>query len=88
VDVDSLIAHTELGALIARSATGVANEVLDEIRSSAVGLDDFAQRWTNRLLRRDTTAFPVGPAFLVAGTQSPSDNGAAPAIQTNGRAPQ
>lgn len=65
VDIDALVEHTELGALIAKSTTGVLTEVLDLLRSQGVGLDDFAARWTNRVLRRDPARLPLGPPLLV-----------------------
>ena len=66
MDIDSLVEQTELGSIIAKSTTGVLTQVLDLVRSQGVGLDDFFARWTNRVLRRKTATFPVGPPLLVA----------------------
>jgi hypothetical protein len=66
VDIDALMEQTELGSIIARSTTGVASEVLDLIRAQGVGLDDFLNRWVNRILRRSADALPLGPPSLVA----------------------
>ena len=68
LDMDALVEQTELGAIIAKSTTGVATEVLDVVRAQGVGLDDFFARWTNRVLRRDPSALPVGPGALVPST--------------------
>jgi hypothetical protein len=63
IDVDELVQKTELGSIIARSTTGVLSEGLDLIRSQGVGLDDFSNRWVNRILRRKGE-LPVGPPLL------------------------
>jgi len=64
MDIDSLVEKTELGAIIAKSTTGVFTEVLDVIRAQGVGLDDFCARWTNRVLRRDTSMLSPGPGLV------------------------
>ena len=61
VDIDSLVEKTELGTIIAHSTSGVASEALDLVRAQAVGLDDFVARWVNRILRRRSADWPVGP---------------------------
>ena len=61
MDIDSLVEQTELGTIIARSTSGVASEALDVVRAQGVGLDDFVARWVNRILRRKTDDWPVGP---------------------------
>jgi hypothetical protein len=60
IDVEALIQQTELGAVIAASSSGVAGDVLDVVRSQAVGLDEFIARWIGRLRRRPYTG-PPGP---------------------------
>ena len=60
IDVDALIEQTDLGAVIAASSSGVAGDVLDVVRSQAVGLDEFIARWIGRLRRRPYTG-PPGP---------------------------
>jgi hypothetical protein len=65
VDVDALVRQTELGSIIARSTTGVVTELLDVVRASGVGLDDFIARIVNRVLRRKPGTLPVGPPLLV-----------------------
>ncbi len=69
VDVDALIAKTELGAIVAKSTSGVVTEALDAVRSQGVGLDTLTIRWTNRLLRRQPTGIPAGPAMLVPDSE-------------------
>jgi len=61
LDVDALIQQTDLGAVIAASSSGAAADVLDVVRSQAVGLDEFIARWIGRLRRRPYTG-PPGPA--------------------------
>ena len=56
IDLDTLAMHTDIGAMIARSSGGVASDVLDVVRSQAVGLDEWIARWVARLLRRDPPA--------------------------------
>jgi hypothetical protein len=60
IDVEALIQQTDLGAVIAASSSGVAGEVIDAVRSQAVGLDEFIARWIGRLRRRPY-AGPPGP---------------------------
>jgi hypothetical protein len=60
LDVDALIEQTDLGAVIAASSSGAAADVLDLVRSQAVGLDEFIARWIGRLRRRSYTG-PPGP---------------------------
>ena len=74
IDMDSLVENTELGSIIAKSTTGVMTEVLDLLRSQAVGLDDFFARWTARIMRRDPGSLPLGPPLLV-GAASPTATG-------------
>ena len=45
VDMDALVEQTDVGAVIARSSGGAASEALDAVRSQAVGLDQFIDRW-------------------------------------------
>jgi hypothetical protein len=70
IDIDALVEQTEIGSIIARSTTGILTEVLDVIRSQGVGLDDFIQRWGNRLIGRGhkVADWPVGPPLL-CGTE-------------------
>ena len=64
VDMDALVQDTDLGAVLARSSGGVASDVLDAVRSQAVGLDQFVDRWVRRLLRRGEPGPSVPPALL------------------------
>ena len=66
IDVDALVEQTDFGAIIARSSSGVASDVLDVVRSQAVGLDEFIARWIGRLRRRPYTGPPGPPAGLQA----------------------
>ena len=70
VDMDVLVEETDLGALIARSSGGAATEALDAARSQAVGLDQFVDRWADRLLRRkrDTPSAPAAVVNAPAGS--------------------
>jgi hypothetical protein len=65
VDVDALVERTDLGAVIARSSGSMATEALDAVRSQAVGLDRFVDRWVQRLLRRKHPS-PSAPQPLAA----------------------
>ena len=62
IDLEALIQQTDLGAVIAASSSGVAGEVLDVVRSQAVGLDEFIARWIGRLRRRPYTGLPGRPS--------------------------
>ena len=65
IDMDALVEETDLGAVIARSSGGVASEALDAARSQAVGLDQFIDRWVQRLLRRKHPG-PLAPPAMLA----------------------
>src|SRR6185437_895546 len=69
VDMDALVERTDLGAVIARSSGGMGTEALDALRSQAVGLDQFVDRWVQRLLRRKEPAPLAPPALLPAQAQ-------------------
>jgi len=70
VDMDALVERTDLGAVIARSSGGMGAEALDALRSQAVGLDQFVDRWVQRLLRRKHPA-PSGPSELLPAQAEP-----------------
>jgi hypothetical protein len=72
VDIDALLERTELGAVISRSGSAVAGRALDVMRSQAVGVDAFVERWTNRFLRRREPRAASGPPVLVGGTGVPA----------------
>ena len=65
VDLEELVQRTEIGALIAESTSGVAQRVLDSLRSQAVGIDGFSNRVVNRVFRRDPAKLQAGPPRYV-----------------------
>ncbi len=67
VDIDAIVGRTEIGRLVVESTGGVAGEMLDVVRSQAVGLDRVVTGVTNRLLRRQAGDAPDGPSLLVPG---------------------
>jgi hypothetical protein len=67
IDLEALVQQTDLGAVIAASSSGVAGDVLDVVRSQAVGLDEFIARWAGRLRRRPYPGPPGPPARLRPG---------------------
>ena len=67
IDLAALAGQTDLGAVIAASSSGAAGEVLDVVRSQAVGLDEFIARWVARLRRRPYAGPPGPPARLRPG---------------------
>jgi hypothetical protein len=67
IDVEALVEQTDIGAVIAASSSGVAGDVLDVVRSQAVGLDEFIARWIGRLRRRPYTGPPGPPDRLRPG---------------------
>jgi hypothetical protein len=84
IDVDALIQQTDLGAIIAASSSGVAGDVLDVVRSQAVGPDEFIARWIGRLRRRSYT----GPADRPRpGRGYDCARGRRPALRAPGRHP-
>jgi hypothetical protein len=69
IDMEKLVEQTDLGAIIARSTGGIATEALDTVRSRAVGLDQFIDRWVTRLLRLKGPRPPAPRAHLNAEAQ-------------------
>jgi hypothetical protein len=67
IDVEALVEQTDLGAIIAASSSGVGSDVLDVVRSQAVGLDELIARWIGRLRRRPYTGPPGPPDRLRPG---------------------
>jgi hypothetical protein len=88
IDMDGLVEKTDLGAVIARSSGGVAIEALDSARSQAVGMDQFIDRWVQRVLRRHHPgpAAPGGPDGRrpSAEGREPSPDGHAPPLSQPG----
>jgi hypothetical protein len=72
IDMDALVEKTDLGAVIARSSGGMATDALDAVRSQAVGLDQFVDRWVQRLLRRGHPEPSVPSALLPAQAVIPA----------------
>jgi hypothetical protein len=70
VDMDALVEKTDLGAVIASSTGGMTMEALDAVRSGAVGLDRFVDRWVKRLIR-PKQPWPVAPPALLAARAEP-----------------
>ena len=75
IDMDALVERTDLGAVIARSSGGMGTEFLDAVRSQTVGLDQFTDRWVQRLLRRQQPGPQVPPALRPALAAPPEPAG-------------
>jgi hypothetical protein len=67
VDVEDIVARTELGQVIVSSTTGIATRGLDFVRAQGVGLDQWSNRWVDRLLRRRPGEVPAGPGIPASG---------------------
>jgi hypothetical protein len=63
VDVEDIVARTELGQVIVSSTTGLVTRGLDFVRAQGVGLDQWSNRWADRLLRRRPGDAPIGPGL-------------------------
>jgi hypothetical protein len=70
IDMDALVEKTDLGAVIARSSGGMTMEALDAVRSGAVGLDKFVDRWVRRVIR-PKQPWPAAPPALLAVPAEP-----------------
>jgi hypothetical protein len=66
VDIEDLVARTEIGRIVMSSTTSIATRTLDAARSTGVGLDQFVNRWVDRVLRRPPGTASGGPPRLVA----------------------
>ena len=67
IDVNAIVDRVDInGRVIMQSTTGIATRTLDAARSTGVGLDQFVNRWVDRVLRRPRGTASGGPARLVA----------------------
>jgi uncharacterized RDD family membrane protein YckC len=82
VDIDSLVRRAEIGDIISQSTGRVATSSLDLVRRQVVALDLIAERFVARLLRRDPSTVPGGPAALVTADDPRPD---AARAQVSGR---
>jgi hypothetical protein len=70
INVDALVEKTDIGAVIARSSGGMTIEALDAVRSGAVGLDQFVDRWVKRVIR-PKQPWPAAPPALLPARAEP-----------------
>jgi hypothetical protein len=70
IDMAALVEKTDLGAVIASSTGGMTTEALDAVRSGAVGLDKFVDRWVRRVIRPKQPWPAAPPALLTARAES------------------
>jgi hypothetical protein len=70
IDMDALVEKTDLGAVIASSTGGMTTEALDAVRSGAVGLDRFVDRWVKRVIH-PKQPWPAAPPALLAVRAEP-----------------
>jgi hypothetical protein len=68
VDVEDIVARTEIGQVVVSSTTGLVTRGLDFVRAQGVGLDQWSNRWVDRLLRRSPADTPLGPGLPASGT--------------------
>lgn len=52
IDIEEIVADVDMGAIIRDSTTGLAGETVDAIRVQVMGLDLFASRVVDKVLRR------------------------------------
>jgi hypothetical protein len=60
------VGRTELGGIIVQSTGGIMTRALDFVRAQGVGLDEWINRWVDRILRRKPGDTPDGPPLLIA----------------------
>ncbi|HEX6312692.1 MAG TPA: hypothetical protein VF152_13840 [Acidimicrobiia bacterium] len=65
VDVEDVVARTEIGQVVVASTTGMATRGLDFVRAQGVGLDQWCNRWVDRILRRRPGDAPAGPGITI-----------------------
>jgi len=70
IDMDALVEKTDLAAVIASTSGGMTMEALDAVRSGAVGLDKFIDRWVRRLIR-PKQPWPAAPPALLPARAEP-----------------
>ena len=63
VDVEDVVARTEIGQVVISSTTGLATRGLDLVRAQGVGLDQWCNRWVDRVLRRRPGDASAGPGI-------------------------
>jgi uncharacterized RDD family membrane protein YckC len=65
LDLDSLMQQIDLSRVMGRGTQEIAGSSLDLLRRQLVRIDSFVNRLVDRVLRRDRTTFPAGPAGLL-----------------------
>jgi hypothetical protein len=65
VPVERVVANVDLGGIVRESTTGLAGETVDAIRVGMMGLDLWAARVVDRLLRRKVPRDLVVPGYDV-----------------------
>jgi hypothetical protein len=70
VDVEDVVARTEIGQVVVASTTGLATRGLDFVRAQGVGLDQWCNRWVDRMLRRRPGDAPAGPGIPNGATKA------------------
>ena len=70
VDVEDVVARTEIGQVVVASTTGLATRGLDFVRAQGVGLDQWCNRWVDRVLRRRPGDAPAGPGIPTAAAEA------------------
>jgi len=64
VDLEALVRRSGVPDIVAESTTQMAGSVLDVARRQIAGLDTFASRVVDRLLRRPAGSRPAAPPLL------------------------
>jgi hypothetical protein len=73
---EEVIDEVDLPEIIRESSTGVASEVVDATRMSAVGADELVSRWVDKfLLRRQQRRTHVDNVDLESGLDDADTNG-------------
>ncbi len=85
VDVNQLVARTELGEIIARSTTGVFTQLLDVARTQIITTDQVAQGVPARVLRGARREMPPRPGGVAEEADSERLSPTERAVKMQGR---
>ena len=75
VDIDSIVDRADLAGIIRQSTSGIWANLIDLVRRQLLGIDLVATRVARRMIHRDPTLDPLGPAKLQDATPLPARRG-------------
>jgi hypothetical protein len=69
IDIEDIVAGVDIGAIVRDSTTGLAGETVDALRVQVMGIDLFAARVVDKILRRKAPRVLVVEGYDVYGPE-------------------